>query len=49
MKYLLLPLFILCCSITFGQNLEDTPFKGAKKVIQDCLHTMSALMIWWSL
>ncbi|WP_143709155.1 hypothetical protein [[Flexibacter] sp. ATCC 35208] len=33
MKYLLLPLFILCCSITFGQNLEDTPFKGAKKVI----------------
>ncbi|RFM33351.1 hypothetical protein [Chitinophaga silvisoli] len=33
MKYLLLPLFTLCCSITFGQNLEDAPFKGANKVL----------------
>lgn len=33
MKYLLLPLFCLCCSITFGQNLEDTPFKGANKIL----------------
>lgn len=33
MKYLLLPLFTLCCTITFGQNLEDAPFKGANKVL----------------
>lgn len=33
MKYLLLPLFTFFCSITFGQNLEDTPFKGASKIM----------------
>lgn len=33
MKYLLLPLFTLYCSITFGQNLEDAPFKGANKIL----------------
>ncbi|WP_343669901.1 hypothetical protein [Chitinophaga sp.] len=33
MKYLLLSLFILCSSITFGQNIEDTPFKGATKIM----------------
>ncbi|WP_440135622.1 hypothetical protein, partial [Chitinophaga sancti] len=33
LKYALLPLLCLCCSITFGQQLEDAPFKGANKIL----------------